>query len=190
MMISSKTIEPPGFTLIELVIVIVLLGILASVALPRFLNIAGDAHNASVSGTAGAIAAAVNISHAKWLASGQPVTTPPLAGIDYLGTGHTNLGFNAMGWPNAANGGEADLSAYDVLGGGGNDNAICAFIIKNLLTASSVSFGVGDNCGENYCSVYRSPECIYTYQKNKDIPRIITYSTFTGAIVKKIPVTR
>jgi prepilin-type N-terminal cleavage/methylation domain-containing protein len=176
-----------GFTLIELVIVIVLLGILASVALPRFLDIAGEAHNASVSGTAGAMASAVNIAHAKWLASGQPVTIPPIAGIDFINSGHSNVGFNVEGWPDAANPGTADINSNDVLGGGGNDNEICAMIMKNLLSSSSVTFGVGENCSENYCAVYKEPNCTYTYQSNKSSPRVIVYSTSNGSITKKLP---
>ncbi len=176
-----------GFTLIELVIVIVLLGILASVALPRFLDIAGDAHNASVSGTAGAMASAVNIAHAKWLANGQPVSVPPIAGIDFLNSGHANVGFNTQGWPDAANEGAEDLISTDVLGGGGNDSKICAQIMKNLLSSSSVTFGEGESCKENYCAVYKEPECIYIYEKNKSVIRSIIYSTSTGTISKKIP---
>jgi len=179
--------QTKGFTLIELVIVIVLLGILASVALPRFLDIAGDAHNASVSGTSGAMASAVNIAHAKWLASGQPTTSPPIAGIDFLNSGHANVGFNEQGWPEAANEGKEDLRPNEVLAGGGNDNLICSQIMKNLLSSSSVTFGAGESCSENYCSTFKEPDCIYTYQKNKDIARIIIYSTNTGTVLKKIP---
>ena len=53
-----------GFTLIELVMVIVILGILAAVALPKFVNLSGDAKQAALSGYAGALASAnaINVS--------------------------------------------------------------------------------------------------------------------------------
>jgi MSHA pilin protein MshA len=59
-----------GFTLIELVIVIVILGILAAAALPRFSDLAGDARTASVNGVAGALRAASSVAHATQLAQG------------------------------------------------------------------------------------------------------------------------
>ncbi|OAN16517.1 MSHA biogenesis protein MshA [Photobacterium jeanii] len=54
-----------GFTLIELVVVIVILGILAVTAAPRFLNLQDDARNASLEGLKGAINGAAGIVYGK-----------------------------------------------------------------------------------------------------------------------------
>lgn len=59
-----------GFTLIELIMVIVILGVLSAFALPRFADLGGNARTASINGLAGTIKAAANIAHAQSLAAG------------------------------------------------------------------------------------------------------------------------
>lgn len=83
-----------GFTLIELVIVIVILGILSATAAPKFLNLTGDAKAATLQAVRASVENATTMAHAKALVRNETVGT---ATIEINGS---DILFND-GWPRA-----------------------------------------------------------------------------------------
>ncbi len=107
---SAKPRTPHGFTLIELVVVIAILAILAAVALPKFADLSAEARTASLAGVRGGLTAAVQITHAKWLAGGTGVAGPVTL------EGGVSVIVNATGWPTVDGANAAQDTASELYG--------------------------------------------------------------------------
>ena len=124
-----KATKQQGFTLIELIIVIVILGILAVTAAPRFLNLQGDANAATVQGVKGAMNSAKDIVYGKAIIEG--VQGNATDGID-LGTDGVNDVDTVFGYPAASDDGIAEAMDIDLT----NDFA------SNVITGTPAIFVV------------------------------------------------
>jgi len=173
---TSSIAKTKGFTLIELVVVIIILGILAVVALPKFINVSQDAHVSTVKGTGGAFKSGVNLARAVWATR---VGSGPADDLPVFGTAtEGELDFNDNGWP-AQHWGTADSDGDSPKLDNTDD---CISVWETIFEGDEPSISAASSSDEtDYKANYLySNNCRYDYSVNTNLS--ISYNSLDGSV--------
>ncbi|CED71825.1 type II secretion system protein [Aliivibrio wodanis] len=166
-----------GFTLIELVVVIVILGILAVTAAPRFLNLQSDAHESRAKGVFSALSSAVNMYHGAWILQGEPSVSSGIGVIFADETVYPSTKGFPVGTTHHPSSGNSGIS------GSGCGELLTSLITTDLKTETYSTTMFPTDADIKYW-YNQTDECTYYYTSNmidnSTYGYMMTYSVLTG----------
>jgi prepilin-type N-terminal cleavage/methylation domain-containing protein len=163
-------LQTRGFSILELLIVVMLISILAVIVLPKVTNVEQQVQISEAEKAAGSIGAAVNIAHASWIAAGSDKVTV----IKVDGKSFT---MNKHGWPESI--GLQDSS--------GSMTAHKCLDIWNNLMDSPPSANLVEKCNEHNCefavkvSEKNPSQCVFIDNGGKGF-NVIIYDVDSGNV--------
>lgn len=166
-----------GFTIIELIVVIALLGILSAVALPRFISVTDDAHDAAVDGAGAGFATGIALLKAQVVANGDLGTST----ANVSGYGDETLDVGANGYPvDTLQTTSAGISST-------MDSTKCSNVWDKVFDANGPTASTA--AGSDYTpTAPGSTSCLYTYKTQKaGVDRTIAYDPVNGEVTTTIP---
>jgi MSHA pilin protein MshB len=167
-----------GFTVIELVCVMVIVATLAAVAVPRLLDVTDEAYRATVDRHAGNFASAVQFVRLTYLVRNRSGNVDNLPGF-----GDNNVDTNASGYP-------TDTANANTIPNNATGATRCRNVFLGVLQAPAPVCGgsVACNSAHYFQAVTTAAQtCRYVFLRDTSPQRFFTYSASTGSVTVNNP---